>query len=311
MERLKVKNIDTVPHSWGGVYISPSDIYTCQTTNEEEYFSNDQIFLQQVAAGKAELYRGATLVQDPQTALQSIQTQLATTQNDGLMSAGDKSSLDNLVTNFDEIAQDAIGNALADSADIDFTYPDALNQITAALTTTGVSAGTYNLLTVNAKGRVTAASNNAGTITRYGYRTSSNNSVTTTTYTTVAQLTSASLPAGLYKFDFEGSMQSAATNNGVGVRLSNTSGTISNLSIKWIIGQSGAGASQSFIYDQTATSDNTTSANAPAANTQFHVSGHGYFRLSVAGAIAIQIRSETSNTAITLLTDAILRVELI
>lgn len=65
----------------------------------------------------------------------------------------------------DERAQDAVGSILTDSSNIDFTYTDGSNQITADLTNTGVSASTYGstsqvpVLTIDAKGRVTGASN--------------------------------------------------------------------------------------------------------------------------------------------------------
>lgn len=65
----------------------------------------------------------------------------------------------------DERAQDAVGSALTDSSNIDFTYNDAGNTITADLTNSGVSAGTYGngtnvpQVTVDAKGRVTSVSN--------------------------------------------------------------------------------------------------------------------------------------------------------
>lgn len=61
------------------------------------------------------------------------------------------------VSNFNVAAQDAIGAALVDSSNIDFTYNDPLNQISADLTNTGVSPGTYNYptITVDAKGRIT------------------------------------------------------------------------------------------------------------------------------------------------------------
>ncbi len=65
------------------------------------------------------------------------------------------------VIGFDEAIQDAVGNALVDSPNIDFTYNDPANIITADLTNTPVTSGTYNLptITTDLKGRVTGISN--------------------------------------------------------------------------------------------------------------------------------------------------------
>lgn len=64
----------------------------------------------------------------------------------------------------DEMAQDAVGTILVDSAEIDFTYNDGTPSISAVLIATGVGAATYGgaisipVFTVDVKGRLTSAS---------------------------------------------------------------------------------------------------------------------------------------------------------
>jgi len=214
------------------------------------------------------------------------------------------------ISDFNEAAQDAVGNALLDSADIDFQYPDINNQITAALTTTGVVAGTYSLVTVDAKGRVTEGSN-SGPVTRYAYFNTAAVSSTSTTYASVTELTTVSLPVGLYAFRFHGNMQSAATNNGVGVRVAPVTATMTTVSTKWNIPQGANGTAHDFEYDQIANNTNVVSASAVAANTNFAVNGFGIFRITVAGTVAIQTRTETNGTAATLQLDSAFILELV
>lgn len=72
----------------------------------------------------------------------------------------------------DEKAQDAVGGILVDSSNIDLTYNDGAPSITADLINTAVTPGSYGIagsvpqITVDAKGRVTAAANVAISITQ-------------------------------------------------------------------------------------------------------------------------------------------------
>ena len=127
-----------------------------------------------------------------------------------------------------------MGLALNNSANISFSYPDEQNLISANLTDTGVTPGNYNLVTVDAKGRITGGTT-TGPVTRYIGITSVAVVNTTVTYTTVASLTTASLLPGIYRFNFVGLMQSAAANTGVGVRISNVSAAVSTTYAQWAV----------------------------------------------------------------------------
>lgn len=209
-----------------------------------------------------------------------------------------------------EGTQDAVGVALVNSSNITLTYSDAADQIIADLTDTAVTPGNYNLITVDAKGRITGGTT-TGPVTRYVNVVDVAVVNTTVNYTTVAALTTASLLPGIYRFNFQGFMQSAATQVGVGVRISSLSATLSTIYGQWNIKQGANGTSANYIYDQVAENTNITSASSPGSNVSFVVLGEGIFRVTTQGTVAIQIRSETNGTAATLQPDAVLTVELI
>jgi pectin methylesterase-like acyl-CoA thioesterase len=311
---------------------------------------------------------------------------VATGSDNGFMSSLDKTKLDGIEAGAtaytDEKAQDAVGAALSNTATINLSYNDVLNQFSAAvndgsitdsklasgidaakidggtvtntefgylsnvtsdiqaqldgkqptgdyitaltgdvtaagpgsaaatLANSGVVAGTYSLVTVDSKGRVTFGSN-TGSITRYSYFTTSPNVNSNATYTTVAELTTASLPTGLYRVSFRGRAQSASTTNGTGVRISNGTAVVSTVAVSWAIAQGANGVSQKYQYDQTAANTNVTSTSANAANTDFAITGDGVIRITSAGTLVIQLRSELNGTASTLLADSSLVLELL
>lgn len=93
---------------------------------------------------------------------------LATGVAAGFMSPGDFTKLAGIAPGAtvynDEMAQDAVGTILTNSADIILTYNDGVPSIVATLTSTGVGAGTYGtsiaipIFTVDIHGRITSAS---------------------------------------------------------------------------------------------------------------------------------------------------------
>jgi hypothetical protein len=199
-------------------------------------------------------------------------------------------------------------HAVGNSSNVNLSYVS--NTLTADLTDSGVVPGTYSLVSFDAKGRATFGSN-IGSITRYSCVNNTTVVNSNATFTTVSDLTTASLPVGLYSFRFLGLAQSGSTTNGMGVRINSGSATLSTVMVKWNISQAANGTAQTYQYDQIALSTNLTSASVQAANTNFAVLGVGLFRVTTSGTVVIQIRSELNGTAVSLLADSFLEVNLV
>lgn len=138
------------------------------------------------------------------------------------------------------------------------------------------------------------------------------NAVATSTsnvYASVAALTSVAIPAGTYRWKVTALAQSTANATGVGVRLGLGTAAASVCYGRWLIGQAGDGTAKSFQYDQLTAATNVTSASTLAANTDFVVLGEGVITVTTAGTIAVQLRSETNGTQVSLRPGTVLRLE--
>lgn len=203
------------------------------------------------------------------------------------------------------VTRNTFKNCFQGNSEITFNFTEPEDVVTASLINSGVTEGTYNNVTVDSKGRVISGVN-SDVITRFSYVTSANQVNSSSTYATVTALTSISLPVGLYKIIFIGAMQSGATQNGVGVRVSPVTATISNIYVKWFISLTATTNAQN---EQMTTTTNLTSASVATANSNFSVTGEGVIRITSAGTVAIQIRPETNGTAATIRPDSIFLLE--
>lgn len=116
--------------------------------------------------------------------------------------------------------------------------------------------------------------------------------VAVVTPTTITQLTTASLAVGTYKWSVRAICQSTNVGNGLGLRMVNVGATLGICNGKWNISQAVDGVSKNFQYDQLTVATNISSASALTANSDFLVTGDGILTVTVAGTIAVQLRSE-------------------
>lgn len=134
--------------------------------------------------------------------------------------------------------------------------------------------------------------------------TTATQSSTSATYADITELVTSSLDAGLYAIELRGIAQSTAVGTGVGFRLAAGTATVSTICINWCFSQAAAGTDKNFEYSQTAAADNVTSASVQTANSDFPILGSGVFRITAAGTVAVQIRTETGGTGVSIRTDS-------
>jgi len=141
------------------------------------------------------------------------------------------------------------------------------------------------------------------------FRVTTAASSTSTTYASVAELTTGVLPVGHYIFRVYGLHQSTAGATGIGVRVGAGTATLGVTHAKWFFDQGIDGTGKNFQYGQTTPTTNTTSASVQTANTDFTFTGQGYFNVTAQGTVAIQLRTETAGTAVSLRPGTVFLVE--
>lgn len=204
-----------------------------------------------------------------------------TTSVNGFMSATDKVKLDGVAT-----------GATVNSSD-------------ATLLNRANHTGTQAISTIS--GLQTALDTKANI--PYTYITTTTQSSTSTTHANITELTSTTLPTGTYRFVMRGLFQSAATGNGVGIRIGTGTATVSTCYAKWNLTQANNGTASNFQYDQLTSATNVTSAGVLTSNSNFVVIGEGVVTVTVSGTLAIQLRTETAGVATSVVAGSIFVIE--
>jgi hypothetical protein len=131
----------------------------------------------------------------------------------------------------------------------------------------------------------------------YIYRMTNVQTTSSTTLSSIAELTSLPLPTWPYQFELIGKFQSSNLSNGIGITLSNISASSTDFiaSVSTQLTDSTVFQS-SFFTPWTA----IVSTDVPAVNTDYAVLMKGTFNVTTAGTVAIQYRSELGGNSVSL-----------
>lgn len=150
---------------------------------------------------------------------------------------------------------------------------------------------------------------------KYAYKTTTVSvaqSSTVVAPANITQLTTVSLPIGSYNFKATIKIRSAAAATGYGLRFQAAGATVSSILAQWRLpANADFSTTHNIIYDQRDQTINNVAGTIGAANTDYCAIGEGTFTVTAAGAVTIQVRSETAGTAVTVGIGSNLEVRLI
>ena len=134
----------------------------------------------------------------------------------------------------------------------------------------------------------------------YFYRVTTLQSSTSTAYANITQLTSVSLAIGNYKFRALIKFQTAATTTGIGLKFNVGTAVVSDIMALWNIPTGVDGATNNmYVATQRAVGDTILGTAVGAANTNYTAVVDGFFTVSTAGTVTIQLRSEVNASSVT------------
>lgn len=133
------------------------------------------------------------------------------------------------------------------------------------------------------------------------YRMSAAQTSTIITPTNLTGLTTVSLPVGNYAMKAAVLIRSAAGATGYAMRLKEVApAVLSNIGIAWQLATNANFTTTHFNnYAQINTTIDTVTGNIGAANTDYVTLATGFFRVTTAGPVAIQFRTENAGTIVT------------